>query len=70
MEVKRLLKLLDETECLFISFVSKHTAQIVMLFISKCLIQMNAEHILFCIGYGFIFFKTNLILMIGFVGVV
>ena len=24
----------------------------------------------FCFGYGFIFFKTNLILMIGFVGVV
>ena len=59
MEVERILKLLDETECLFISFVSNHTAEIVMLFISKCLIQMNAEHILFCIGYDFIFFKTN-----------
>jgi hypothetical protein len=56
-------------QCLFISLVSKHTAQIVMLFISKCLIQINAEHTLFCIGYDFIFLKTNLILMIGFVGV-
>jgi len=43
----------------FISLVSKHTAQIVMLLISKCLTQMNAEHILFCIGYGFIFLKFN-----------
>jgi len=30
---------------------------------------MIAEHILCCIGYGFIFLKTNLNLMIGFVGV-
>jgi len=51
----------------FISLVSKHTAQIVMLFISKRLIQMNAEHSLFCIEYGFTFPKANLVFMIGFV---
>ena len=67
MEVERIRKILDETECLFISLVSKHTAQIVMLFISKCQIQMNAEHVLFCVRNGFTFLKTNLILMIGFV---
>lgn len=51
------------------SLVSKHIAQIVKLFISRCLIQLNAKCILFCIGYDFIFLKTNLILIIGFVDV-
>jgi len=36
-EAERILKMLDETEFLLISFVSKHTAQIVMLYINKCL---------------------------------